>query len=63
MSTIYLMILLTSLGIVTSALYIYAALTGALFLAFFTMQQVCVCGWLRGWGRYCQGSALEVLLH
>ncbi|KAG2422455.1 hypothetical protein HXX76_016025 [Chlamydomonas incerta] len=40
MSTIYLMILLTSLGIVTSALYIYAALTGALFLAFGTMQQV-----------------------
>ncbi|KXZ48458.1 hypothetical protein GPECTOR_27g628 [Gonium pectorale] len=40
MSLIYLMILLTSLGIVTSSLYIYAALTGALFLAFAMMQQL-----------------------
>lgn len=38
MSTIYLMILLTSLGIVTSQLYIYAVLVGALFGAFFIMQ-------------------------
>ncbi|GFR52364.1 hypothetical protein Agub_g14922 [Astrephomene gubernaculifera] len=40
MSLIYLMILLTSLGIVTASLHVYAALTGALFLAFFMMQQL-----------------------
>ncbi|KAG2483865.1 hypothetical protein HYH03_017317 [Edaphochlamys debaryana] len=40
MSLIYLMILLTSLGIVTSSLYIYAVLVGALFLAFAMMQQL-----------------------
>ncbi|EFJ46358.1 ABC transporter [Volvox carteri f. nagariensis] len=40
MSLIYLMILLTSLGIVTASLYIYAALTAALFLAFAMMQQL-----------------------
>jgi hypothetical protein len=54
MSLIYLMILLTSLGIVTASLYIYAALTGALFLAFAMMQQLYLpaatilkvsCGW------------------
>lgn len=40
MSFIYLMILLTSLGIVTASLYPYAALTAALFGAFAIMQQV-----------------------
>uniref|UniRef100_A0A7S0VCE4 ABC transporter n=2 Tax=Polytomella parva TaxID=51329 RepID=A0A7S0VCE4_9CHLO len=38
MSMIYLMILLTSLGIVTSSLYVYAALVGALILGFLVMQ-------------------------
>ncbi len=40
MSFIYLMTLLTSLGIVTASLYPYAALTAALFGAFAIMQQV-----------------------
>lgn len=38
MSTIYLMILLTSLAIVTVSIHYYAALTAALFSAFFVMQ-------------------------
>lgn len=38
MSTIYLMILLTSLAIVTVSIHYYAALTAALFAAFFVMQ-------------------------
>lgn len=40
MTTIYLMILLTSLAIVTVSIYYYAALTAALFLAFFLMQHI-----------------------
>jgi ABC-type multidrug transport system fused ATPase/permease subunit len=38
MTTIYLMILLTSLAIVTVSIYYYAIMTAALFLAFFMMQ-------------------------
>ncbi len=38
MSTIYLMILLTSLAIVTVSIYYYAALTGALIASFLMMQ-------------------------
>jgi hypothetical protein len=38
MTGIYLMILLTSLAIVTTSIYYYAIMTGALFLAFFMMQ-------------------------
>jgi hypothetical protein len=38
MTGIYLMILLTSLAIVTTSIYYYAIMTGALILAFFMMQ-------------------------
>lgn len=40
MTLIYFMILLTSLIIVTTALYVYAALVATLFLAFIIMQQI-----------------------
>ncbi|KAF6262121.1 P-loop containing nucleoside triphosphate hydrolase protein [Scenedesmus sp. NREL 46B-D3] len=40
MTGIYLMILLTSLAIVTTSIYYYAIMTGALILAFFIMQHL-----------------------
>lgn len=43
MTTIYTMILLTSLAIVTVSIHYYAAMTGALFLSFAMMQVRCKC--------------------
>jgi hypothetical protein len=51
MTGIYLMILLTSLAIVTTSIYYYAAMAGALFLSFAMMQVGGGVGRSRGVGR------------
>jgi hypothetical protein len=46
MTTIYLMILLTSLAIVASGIPVYVCMIGALFISFFMMQVRGRGGWL-----------------